>query len=67
MSRFQTRRQRMSTYFGAPLVVLVSILVFGLIALFLTDDFWVILGVMAVGAFPGLTIQAGLERSHTRQ
>lgn len=50
------------TFFGASVVVMAAILVPGLVAMFLTDDFWLIVATMVVGAFIGLVLKARMER-----
>jgi hypothetical protein len=54
------------TYFGVSLILTASILVPGLVAMFLTDDFWLIVAAMAVGAFVGLVIQARIDKRSRR-
>jgi type III secretory pathway component EscT len=51
-----------TTFFGASMILMAAIIGPGLIAMFLTDDFWLILATMAVGAFVGLVIRARMDQ-----
>lgn len=44
------------------MILMAAIVVPGLVAMFLTDDFWLILATMAVGAFVGLVIKARMDK-----
>jgi hypothetical protein len=54
------------TFFGAPMILMASIVVPGLVAMFLTDDVWLIVATMAVGAFVGLVVRARMDERPRR-
>lgn len=54
------------TYFGAPMILMAAIFLPGLVAMFLTDDVWLIVATMAMGAFVGLVVQARIDQRSRR-
>ena len=62
MTKTPRNHEGAATFFGAPMILVAAIVVPGLVAMFLTDDFWLILATMAVGAFVGLVIRARMDR-----
>ena len=62
MTKTPHDRDTTETFFGASVLLMAAILVPGLVAMFLTDDVWLIVATMAVGAFVGLVVQAGMDK-----
>ncbi len=62
MTKTPRNHDAAATFFGAPMILVAAIVVPGLVAMFLTDDFWLIVATMAVGAFVGLVIQARMDK-----
>jgi hypothetical protein len=56
------RNHDATTFFGASMILMAAIVGFGLVAMFLTDDFWLIVATMVVGSFVGLAIQARMDK-----
>jgi hypothetical protein len=51
-----------TTFFGASIILVAAIVGPGLVAMFLTDDFWLIVATMVVGSFVGLAIHARMDK-----
>ncbi|WP_286690036.1 MULTISPECIES: hypothetical protein [unclassified Aeromicrobium] len=62
MTKTPPHHDATTTFFGASMILMAAIIGPGLIAMFLTDDFWLILATMAVGAFVGLVIRARMDQ-----
>lgn len=62
MTKTPPHHDATTTFFGASMILVAAIVGPGLVAMFLTDDFWLIVATMVVGSFVGLAINARMDK-----